>query len=57
MSSEIPLKDMLLNLPTGDLWHDGKLIECLDYVLKSKLLRVPEEYKDVFPQLFSLATP
>lgn len=53
----IPLKDMLLNLPPGDLWHDGRLTECLDYVLNSKLLRVPEEYKDVFPQLFSFATP
>ena len=53
----IPLKDMLLHLPPGDLWHDGRLTECLDYVLNSKLLRVPEEYKDVFPQLFSFAKP
>ena len=47
-----PLKEVLLSLPDGDLWEDAKVLECLDYVLKSKLLKVPEEYKDVFPRLF-----
>lgn len=47
-----PLKEVLLSLPDGDLWEDAKVLECLDYVLKSKLLKVPQEYKDVFPRLF-----
>ena len=53
----VPLKDLLLNLPEGDRWEDAKLMPCLDYVLKSKLLKVPDDYKDVFFDLFSFKNP
>ena len=54
---EVPLKDLLLNLPEGDRWEDAKLMPCLDYVLKSKLLKVPDDYKDVLFDLFSFKKP
>ena len=53
----VPLKDLLLDLPEGDLWEDAKVMPCLDYVLKSKLLKVPDEYKDVFFDLFPVIQP
>ena len=52
----VPLKDLLLNLPEGDRWEDAKLMPCL-YVLKSKLLKVPDDYKDVLFDLFPFKKP
>lgn len=54
---DTPLKDLLRSLPQGDLWQDAKILECLDYILKSKLLMVPEEYRDLVPSLFVFEKP
>ena len=45
--------ELLVNMPTGDLWEDAELVQFLDYVLASKRLVVPEEYQPVFHNLFS----
>lgn len=57
VSSDIPLVDLFVQLPVGDVWEDASLIQCLRYVLRSKLLKVPEEYNQVFPQLFGFCLP
>lgn len=54
---DTPLKDLLRSLPQGDLWQDAKILECLDYIVKSKRLMVPEEYRDLVPSLFVFEKP
>ena len=54
---DTPLKDLLRSLPQGDLWEDAQILECLDYIVKSKLLRVPEEYRELVPNLFVFEKP
>lgn len=34
------------NLPVGDLWEDAHLLPVLDYLMNSKLLRIPEEWTE-----------
>ena len=34
----------------GDVWEDGKMREVLQYLRGSKLLRMPEEVKRLFPK-------
>ena len=40
--------ELLVNIPTGNLWEDAELVQCLNYVLASKRLVIPEEYQPVF---------
>ena len=37
-----------VNIQTGNLWEDAELVQCLNYVLASRRLVVPEEYQPVF---------
>ena len=43
-----PMCELLVNIPTGNLWEDAELVQCLNYVLASITLVVPEEYQPVF---------
>ena len=46
VEADKPLRDLLFSLPPGDVWEDAQILPCLEYVLASKYLVTPEEYKE-----------
>jgi len=52
VDQDVPLLDLLLAMPTGDLWEDAGLVECLTYVLKSKYLVIPPHFHGKYRELF-----
>lgn len=53
-ASRATLGDFLLSLPKGDLWEDADVRGCLEYVVQSKHLRVPQEFQRMFHMLVTL---
>ena len=43
--------DLILAMPEEDPWDDAKLKEALVYVRQSKLLSIPQEYREMLSQL------
>jgi len=47
VDSNVPLAQLIKDMEQSDSWGDAGLAECLAYASKSKLLVVPDEYKDI----------
>ena len=45
--------ELLVDVPTGNLWEDAELVQCLNSVFASQRVVVPEEYLPMFHNLFS----
>lgn len=42
-----PLSQLIKEMTNNDPWEDAALNECLEYVKKSKYLKVPDAFKDL----------